>query len=108
MTRSVLLADVMLLRHLGRSEDVLLLCIHAQTLDERPLECVSPGRANRVAPHPVSRRFVSLRRMAIVTKRNAVVGWITLRYGKKVVRIVVREEARQIKQKLPFGRKRVK
>jgi hypothetical protein len=46
--------------------------------------------------------------MAIVTKRNAVVGWITLRYGKKVVRIVIREEARQIKQKLPFGRKRAK
>jgi hypothetical protein len=46
--------------------------------------------------------------MAIVTKRNAVVGWVTLRYGKRVVRIVIREEARHMKQKLPFGRKRAK
>ena len=43
--------------------------------------------------------------MAIVTKRNAVVGWITLRYGKRVGKIVARDQARQLKQKLPFGRK---
>jgi hypothetical protein len=43
--------------------------------------------------------------MAIVTKRNAVVGWITLRYGKKVGKIVARDQARQLKQKLRFSRK---
>ncbi len=43
--------------------------------------------------------------MAIVTKRNAVVGWITLRYGKRVGKIIARDQARQLKQKLPFRRK---
>ena len=43
--------------------------------------------------------------MAIVTKRNAVVGWVTLRYGKRVGRIIARDQARQLKRKLPFGRK---
>ena len=43
--------------------------------------------------------------MAIVTKRNAVVGWFTLRYGKKVGKIVARDQARQLKQKLPLRRK---
>jgi hypothetical protein len=51
-------------------------------------------------------RSVSLRRMAIVTKRNAVVGWITLKYGKRVAIIVVRDQKRQLMRKLPFRHKR--
>jgi len=47
--------------------------------------------------------------MAIVTKRNAVVGWLTLRYGKRVGknvgRIVARDQARQLKRKMPFRHK---
>ena len=43
--------------------------------------------------------------MAIVTKRNAVVGWVTLRYGKRVGKIIARDQARQLQKKLPFRRK---
>lgn len=39
--------------------------------------------------------------MAIVTKRNAVVGWLALKVGK----IVARKQAKKLKQKLPVGRK---
>jgi hypothetical protein len=46
--------------------------------------------------------------MAIVTKRNAVVGWISLKVGKRVVKIVVRDQKRQLARKLPFGRGRRK
>ena len=35
--------------------------------------------------------------MTIVNKRNAVVGWITLKLGKRVAR----KKANQLKQKLP-------
>jgi hypothetical protein len=43
--------------------------------------------------------------MAIVTKRNAVVGWLTLRYGKRVGKIVARDQARQLKRKMAFKHK---
>jgi hypothetical protein len=43
--------------------------------------------------------------MAIVTKRNAVVGWVTVRYGKRVAKIIARDQARQLQKKLPFPRK---
>ncbi len=46
--------------------------------------------------------------MAIVTKRNAVVGWLTLRYGKRVGKIVARDQARQLKRKMPFRHKKSK
>ena len=46
--------------------------------------------------------------MPIVTKRNAVVGWLTLRYGKRVGKIVARDQARQLKKKLPSRRKKSK
>lgn len=46
-------------------------------------------------------RFVSLRLMAIVTKRNAIVGFVTL----KLARIVVRKRAKKLAQKLPARRK---
>jgi hypothetical protein len=42
--------------------------------------------------------------MTIVNRRNAVVGWVTLRYGKRVGKIIARDQARQLKQKLPFRR----
>jgi hypothetical protein len=44
--------------------------------------------------------------MAIVTKRNAVVGWITLKFGRRVAVIVVRDQKRQLMRKLPFRHKR--
>ncbi len=40
--------------------------------------------------------------MAIVNKRNAVVGFIVLKAGK----IIARKKAKKLSQKLPFGRKR--
>jgi hypothetical protein len=43
--------------------------------------------------------------MTIVNRRNAVVGWVTLRYGKRVGKIIARDQARQLKKKLPFRRK---
>jgi len=39
--------------------------------------------------------------MAIVTKRNAIVGFVTL----KLARIVVRKRAKKLAQKLPARRK---
>lgn len=39
--------------------------------------------------------------MSIVNRRNAFVGWITLKAGK----LVARRKAKQVKGKLPFGRK---
>jgi hypothetical protein len=39
--------------------------------------------------------------MTIVNKRNAVVGFLTLKVGK----IVARKKAKKLKQKLPVGRK---
>ena len=40
--------------------------------------------------------------MAIVNKRNAVIGWITLKVGKKVAR----KQAKKLTRKLPFRPKR--
>jgi hypothetical protein len=54
---------------------------------------------------PTLSRSGSLDGMAIVTKRNAVVGWFTLKYGKRVGKIVARDQARQLKKKMPFRRK---
>jgi len=60
------------------------------------------GRAaNRRAAHPCL-RSVSLRRMAIVNKRNAFVGFLVLKVGK----IVARKKAKKLTRKLPFGSKR--
>ena len=39
--------------------------------------------------------------MSIVNRRNAVVGWLTL----KVARKVARKQAQKLSRKLPFGRK---
>jgi hypothetical protein len=39
--------------------------------------------------------------MTIVNRRNAIVGWLTLKVGK----IVARKQAKKIKQKLPSRRK---
>jgi hypothetical protein len=39
--------------------------------------------------------------MTIVNRRNAVVGWLTLKAGK----IVARKKAKKLKQKLPSRRK---
>ena len=44
--------------------------------------------------------------MAIVTKRNAVVGWITLKYGKRVGRIFVHDQTNKLARKLPSRRKK--
>jgi hypothetical protein len=44
--------------------------------------------------------------MAIVTKRNAVVGWISLKVGRRVVKIVVRDQKRQLTRKLRLRRRR--
>ena len=38
--------------------------------------------------------------MSIVNRRNAVVGWLTLKVGKKVAR----KQAKKLSSKLPFGR----
>jgi hypothetical protein len=38
--------------------------------------------------------------MGIVNKRNAVVGWLTLKIGKRVAR----KQAKKMSSKLPFGR----
>ena len=38
--------------------------------------------------------------MSIVNRRNAVVGWLTLKVGK----VVARRQAKKVGQKLPFGR----
>ena len=50
---------------------------------------------------PPEGRSVSLRRMAIVNKRNAVVGFMVLKVGK----IVARRKATKLKRKLPSRRK---
>jgi len=39
--------------------------------------------------------------MTIVNRRNAIVGWLTLKVGK----IVARKQAAKLKQKLPSRRK---
>jgi hypothetical protein len=48
--------------------------------------------------------------MAIVTKRNAVVGWVSLKVGKRVAKIVIRDQkrqlARKVRRKLHGGRRR--
>ncbi len=48
--------------------------------------------------------------MAIVTKRNAVIGWVTVKFGKKygtrVGRILVHDQTDKLKRKLPSRRKR--
>ncbi len=38
--------------------------------------------------------------MSIVNKRNAVVGWLTLKVGKKVAR----KQVKKLSRKVPFGR----
>jgi hypothetical protein len=38
--------------------------------------------------------------MSIVNRRNAIVGWLTLKLGKKVAR----KQAKKIGRKLPFRR----
>jgi hypothetical protein len=38
--------------------------------------------------------------MSIVNRRNAIVGWLTLKLGKKVAR----KRAKKLGSKLPFGR----
>jgi hypothetical protein len=47
--------------------------------------------------------------MAIVNKRNAVVGWITLKVGRKVGKHVARNQAKvlvlELRRKLPGGHK---
>jgi hypothetical protein len=43
--------------------------------------------------------------MAIVTKRNAVVGYITLKVGKRVARKKAKQQAQKVSAKLPFRRK---
>jgi hypothetical protein len=43
--------------------------------------------------------------MAIVTKRNAVVGWVTLKFGKKVGMIFGHDQANKLTRKLPSRRK---
>ncbi|HZS30876.1 MAG TPA: hypothetical protein VFA37_06430 [Gaiellaceae bacterium] len=40
--------------------------------------------------------------MSIVNRRNAVVGWLTLKVGK----VVARRKAKQVGAKLPFARKK--
>jgi hypothetical protein len=44
--------------------------------------------------------------MAIVTKRNAVVGWITLKFGKRVGRVFVHDQKNKLTRKLPSRSKR--
>ena len=44
--------------------------------------------------------------MPIVTKRNAIVGWITLKYGKRVGRIFVYDQTHKLTRKLPYRRKK--
>ena len=44
--------------------------------------------------------------MAIVTKRNAVVGWFSLKVGRRVVKIVVRDQKWELARKLHFRHKR--
>jgi len=43
--------------------------------------------------------------MEIVTRRNAVVGWLTLRYGPRIGKIIARDQARQLKRKMPVRHK---
>jgi hypothetical protein len=38
--------------------------------------------------------------MGIVNKRNAIVGWLTLKVGK----VLARRKAKQLRGSLPFGR----
>ena len=44
--------------------------------------------------------------MAIVTRRNAIAGWITLKYGKRYGRIFVRDQRNKVTRKLHFRSKR--
>jgi len=46
--------------------------------------------------------------MAIVTKKNAIVGWVALKVGKRVGKSYARDQTRQLKKKLPFRRKKSK
>lgn len=55
---------------------------------------------------PPAARSVSLRPMAIVTKRNAVVGWITLKFGRRVGVIFVHDQKNKLTRKLSFRSKR--
>ena len=44
--------------------------------------------------------------MAIVTRRNAVVGWVTLKFGRRVGRIFVLDQKNKLTRKLPSRRKK--
>lgn len=41
--------------------------------------------------------------MAIVNRRNAIVGWLALKIGK----VLARKQAKKLSRKLPFGRKKI-
>jgi hypothetical protein len=43
--------------------------------------------------------------MTIVNRRNAVVGWVTLKFGKRVGIIFVRDQRNKLSRKLPFRHK---
>ena len=55
--------------------------------------------AGRLFPAP----FDSLVSVAIVNRRNAIVGWLALKIGK----VLARKQAKKLSRKLPFGRKKI-
>ncbi|HEY2354755.1 MAG TPA: hypothetical protein VGH79_07660 [Gaiellaceae bacterium] len=46
--------------------------------------------------------------MSIVNKHNAVVGYVTLKVGKRVARKKAQQQARKIGSKVPFRHKKFK
>jgi hypothetical protein len=46
--------------------------------------------------------------MSIVNKRNAVVGYVTLKVGKRVARKKAQQQARKLSARVPFRRKKSK
>jgi len=65
---------------------------HSDPVPQFPWLVSRPGTA---------RGSVSLRRMTIVNRRNAVVGFLVLKVGK----VVARKKAKKLAQKLPSRRK---